>query len=261
MQPDALDESLTQMYGMSVFHYDRYYIGFLLLYHPTPYHEIFGNRVSSLASHKFIDGHVECQLAYSMNGWHFQRGLRDTFIGKGEPGEPDFGCAYPSSLIRKNDELIIYASIGSHEHGRTPAGSGAIAAYRLREDGFVHLESVNGFGQIGTRCLWWNSGELFINVVNPTGEIIVQITDEAGRLMEGYSFAECIPYSGDNLNWSPIWTSGKKMSELAGEIITIEIYMRGTRLYAIKGDFIPLIVPQIEKFKHFGTIPERILGF
>ena len=123
LQCDPLDAPLTQIYGMPVIPYEGIYIGLVWLFHCIPE-----------PPNKYLGGHVDVQLAYSLNGWHFQRGPREPFIPNGEPGQPDSGCVYPFSWVTQADgSLRIYASACTLEHGNTPAGdAGSIIAYSMR---------------------------------------------------------------------------------------------------------------------------------
>jgi hypothetical protein len=250
LQADALDSPLTEPYCMPVFPYEGYFIGLLWLYHTAP-------QVEGHSPHKFYDGHVDCQLAYSMNGWHFQRGLRDPFIPNGEPGDPDAGCVYPSCLLQKDDgSLWIYASACTREHGYIPPGSGTLVAYRLRRDGFVYLESSGGTGTVGTRALRWGGEEVSLNVQGQGGEVRAQATDAAGVPLKGYTFQNCDPFSGDQTDWVPAWKDGMKLQAQSGKVIRIEVQLQSSRLYAIRGDFVPLIGAQVGRFTNLGVLPE-----
>ena len=143
LQTDALDAPLTQAYGMAVIPYEGYYIGLLWLFHCIPE-----------PPNKYLGGHMDCQLAYSLNGWHFQRGPRDPFIPNGPPGDPDSGTVYPSCMVPQEDgSLWFYASACTMEHGNLPAGdTGSLVAYSMRRDGFIYLESTGGRGTVGTRA-------------------------------------------------------------------------------------------------------------
>ena len=112
---------------------------------------------------------MDCQLAYSLNGWHFQRGLRDPFIPNGPPGDPDSGTVYPSCMVPQEDgSLRLYASACTLEHGNVQAGdAGSLLAYSMRRDGFMYLESTGGRGTVGTRALYWRGGEAQLNVQGP----------------------------------------------------------------------------------------------
>jgi len=255
LQADALDSPLTELYGMPVFPYEGYYVGLLWLYHVAP-------QVEGHSPHKYYDGHVDCQLAYSLNGWHFQRTLRDSFIPNGDPGEPDAGCVYPSSMIKREDgSLLIYASACTHEHGYIPPGSGSLLAYQLRRDGFVYLESSGGVGTIGTRALYWRGGEAALNIQSQGGEARVQVTDPTGASLEGYSFGDCEPFSGDDTAWQPVWKDDKTLQALSSTAIRLEVELKSARLFAMRGNFVPLIGRQYREFKEKGIVPKARIGF
>ena len=261
MQTDSLDAPLTQIYGMPVFPYEGYYIGLVWLFHCVPE-----------PSNKYLGGHLDCELAYSVNGWHFQRGIRSPFIPNGIPGSPDSGVVYPSSMVRRDDGAIfIYASACTLEHGHTPEGdTGTLVTYKMRKDGFTYVESTGGNGVIGTRTLYWNEGELSLNVQAQGGDVRVQVTDSPSRsgifttppnAIPGYSFDDCIPFSGDNIDWRPTWKDGKTLDALSGKAIRIEIKLNSSRLYAIRGDFVNMLGRQKNAFDSDGTIPQERSGF
>jgi hypothetical protein len=234
LQSDGLDSPLTEIYGMPVLFYEGYYIGYLWLYHTSP--EL------GESKRKYLNGHVDCQLTYSINGWHFQRGLREPFIGNGAPDEPTYGCVYPADTIILDDgSILIYASASTREHGYNQQGIGSVVTYSLRRDGFMYLESNAEIGKIGTRPILWVKGPLELNVQSQNGEARVRITTDAGDEIEGYSFEDSIPFSGDDTAWKPIWRSCKTMDELSNKMIRIEIALKCGRIYAIRGDFIPAI--------------------
>jgi hypothetical protein len=209
-----------------------------------------------------MDGPVDCQLAYSLNGWHWQRTLREPFIGNGPPGAPDAGTVYPSSwAFCQNGDIDIYASACTHEHGRVPRGSGSILAYRLRRDGWVYLESRAGEGEVGTRPVLWEGGPLEVNVACPDGEARVQLTDGSGQPIEGFSFKEAVQFCGDDYAWTPEWRGLRTTDELQDRCIRIEIRLKNGRLYGIRGDFMPLVGGHVWRYEQDGVRPEPRPGF
>ena len=262
LQCDAMDAPLTQIYGMPVIPYEGIYIGLVWLFHCIPE-----------PPNKYLGGHMDVQLAYSLNGWHFQRGLRDPFIPNGPPGDPDSGTVYPSCMIPKEDgSLWFYASACTLEHGNVPKGdTGSIIAYSLRRDGFVYLESTGGNGTIGTRLLYWRGGEAQLNVQGQGGEVRVQVTDPGRRVgpgpsprvtpLEGYSFVNCEPFSGDDAAWTPRWKNGKTLADLSGKAVRLEVQLNSARLYAIRGDFVQMSSGQSGAFSQDNVIPEPRVGF
>lgn len=252
---DALDAPLTEPYGMPVIPYEGYYIGLLWLFHCV-------SRVKGNSPHKFLGGRVDCQLAYSLNGWHWQRTLREPFIPNGDPGQPDSGCIYPSSWVfRDNGDIDFYASASTHEHGELPEGSGTIVTYRLRRDGFVYLTSTRGPGVVGTRALAWNGGEAEFNVQCPGGCARVQITDSRGESLPGFGFDDCRPFRGDSRAWTPSWKGDRRMSSLPARTIRIEVELTNGQLYAIRGEFLPLTAGECWRLEQQGETPKPRPGF
>jgi len=265
---DALDEPLTDTYGMPVFPYEGWYVAFLWLYH-GPSQQV------EFSPYKYTGGKVDCQLAYSLNGQAFQRGPRETFIGNDGPGSPTAGCVYPSAMTARSDkELWIYASAGAWEHGFTPRDTGSILAYRLRKDGFVFLESRSGPGVVATKPLYWRGGELSLNIHGQGGPAKVasdqnylwngarvQINGYRGRPLPGYTFAECRPFAGDSVAWRPTWTSGRKLAALKGKDIQVAVQMCNCRLYAMRGDFKVMSPQEWRDFSERGQAPAPLPGF
>lgn len=249
LHADSLDRPYSQIYGMPVFPYHGWYIGLPWMF------DISATDKAGLP-HKYLGGKQNTQLAYSRNGWHWQRSFRDALIPNGEPGEPDGGCLQTSHMLEWPDgTLRFYASTSLHEHGHCPDDDGYITAYSLRKDGFVYLESDGGKGIVGTRALYWKGGEALLNVQSPAGWIRVQITEPNGTPIEGYRYEESEVFRGDSTEWTPSWKEGKCLSALAGKMIRMEIEIENGRLYAVRGDLIECRLIDVHRWNS-GIIPE-----
>ena len=249
---DAMDSPLAQLYGMPVFPYEGMFIAFAWIYHTVPYRSD-----DPKTMHKFWGGKTDCQLSYSYNGWHFQRTLREPFIPNAPTGELGAGTMRPMSMIVDDDQTIrIYSSASKLEHGYHIMGTdlGALLMHRLRLDGFMYLESAGGPGILGTRPLFWRDGELRLNV--QSGHAVrVQVTDMLGKTIEGYSFDDCEPFSGDELFWEPRWKNRSGIAGLGKQVLRLEISLENARLYAIRGDFLPISNRQAHRFIENGEEP------
>jgi hypothetical protein len=269
IQSDGEDEILTDTYGMPVFPYEGWYVGFLWLYRGAAQREGWG-------AYKYSGGKVDCQLSYSRNGVAWQRTKRDPFIPNGGPGSPDAACVYPCCMVTRpgSTDVWIYACASAWEHGFTPGGAGSILAYRLRKDGFVYLESRSGPGYIRTKPMYWRGGELRLNVhgqggravVLPDGAYLVngarvQITNSQGQPLKGYTFAECRPFAGDSLAWKPAWKSGCTMDRLKRKDIQVAIELYNARLYAIRGNFQIMSPQDLRDLTDNGQAPAQKPGF
>ena len=257
LQSDALDTPLAETYGMPVFPYENIYVGLLWVFHVSP--EVVGS-----SPMKFWNGKLNCQLAYSRNGWHFQRTLRDPFLPNMRPGELGAGCIQPACMLVDEEERIcIYSSATEHEHGVPVADDGAIVLHTLRLDGFVYLEPDGGPGILGTRPVLWHGpgAELKINVNAKGGEVRAQLTDSRGFTLAGYSFDDCIPFGDDALRWSPRWVNDRAMVAIPERTLRIELRLVNTRLYAIRGPIEVLTGADTRRFEKYHEMPSKAAGF
>ena len=131
----------------------------------------------------------------------------------------DCGSVYPSNMCVDKDNVIrIYSNSWKTEHHlyRDDRNlESGLMLHTLRLDGFMYLESTTSIGSIMTRCLRFIEPELKINIQVPSGDACVQISDYDGVPIEGLSFDDCIPFTGDDLFWEPKWKSGKSLKECA----------------------------------------------
>ena len=256
LRADALDLPLTELYGNPTFPYEDMFVGFVWVYNTVPY------RADDPTTHrKYYGGKTYCQLSYSYDGWHFQRSLREPFIPNAPTGELGAGIMRPMSMIVDDEQTIrIYSSASKLEHGyHIRLGDwekdlGALLMHRLRLDGFMYLESAGGPGILGTRPLYWRSGEPRLNAQSGQ-EVRVQVTDIQGKTIEGYSFDDCEPFSGDELFWEPRWKNRPGLSALAKQLLRLEISLENARIYAIRGDFVPISTREVRRFLETGEEP------
>jgi hypothetical protein len=236
LQPDPLDEDLCELYGMPVFEYAGQYVGLLWVFHceqsePTKYF----NRST---------GPIDCQLAYSFDGVRFERGLRRPFIPTGPPGEHGCGGIEPSCLVETDREIRIYSSGSKVQHGRNfLARRGGLAdfegilVHRLRKDGFTYLASHGNWAELTTKPLVLFEGGLSCNVEAPFGEMLFQVCDVPGQPIEGFTYDDCVAVERrDEPTLALAWKE-KKLDELSGRPVRLEVKFRDARLYAISGKF------------------------
>ena len=217
--PDSEDAPLAESYGMPIFRYKGFYLGFLWLYYPP-----------QGPGTKYLGGKVNCQLAYSMDARIWKRALRRPFIGN-VPGTYSEGMVYPSAVIPQEDgSLIILAHACKGEHGDFNGGAHAIVSYRLREDGFIRLCCEKG--RFCSSYLWMQ-GETDISL--SCKHATCACLDMKGNPLPGLSHEDCIPFEGDSAHWVPQYSSGQHWP--LHQPVMLEICMENGSLYAISGEF------------------------
>ncbi len=281
MQTDALDEPLAEMYGMPVFRYEDRYIG-------LPH--IYGGLHSEYNS-KFMGGTMKQQLAWSPDGEHWQRMLRTPFIdGESEAiaGAVGYPCkmTWPSAPWQMPDgEIRIAAAATRLEHGtafkdlggadvqeyrqdapdctaaNTVSGRSGIHIYRLRRDGFVCLATDGDIpGTLLTREMLWQGGEVQVNLTAAHATLAVYESAVAGDAfghgtpVPGYGHEDCVPFSGDDTAWQPSW-DGKGLDALVGRTLSLELRLTDGRVYALRGDCLPMCNTDAMRWRLFGAVP------
>lgn len=241
LQPDPLDGPDTQIYGMAVHPIGPAFVGFLYMAH-------FGN-AEPLGRFNQLQGPVDCQLAYSFDGLHWQRGLRETFIGTNEPGQPGSGLIYPTALIETDSELRIYSASTPDLHAQHKGRPGfaqftrkgeippsAILLHTLRKDGFTYLASGGNWAEFTSKPMTLLKPELAVNVLAPNGEVRFELTDLESRPLDGFRFDDGVGADGvDSHRFSLEWKG--KLESLLAQPVRLRIRFRNARLHAVHGDF------------------------
>ncbi len=227
LHPDTLDPPLVGFYGMPVLEYEDMFLGLLWRIHCDP------------NAHTLPNGSIDCELVYSYDGNRFNRTFHNAFIERNDLGEHGGGCIYTGSMLRdENNQIRFYSGGSKAEHFQDQTiTDAALMLHTLRLDGFVYLATPAGKGYIRTRPLYIQGDDLRINARSPFGGIRVQVLDETGRVIPGYSFAECHPLLGDELFWSPTWQGGKSIGGVKSyKRRQLEIEITTGEIYAIRGD-------------------------
>jgi hypothetical protein len=243
LHPDAHDEGRIELHGSAVCRYDSYYISLLWV----------SNYTSSVPTRYSGQGMDHMQLAYSYNGTNFIRGLRQPLVPNRQPGQPDFGSIWARGMIVKDDEILIYSdaknsqttrfSSGDEKDAlkragrRKPARTKKSVIHKLRKDGFTYLESNGYFGEFQTSPFTLLDGKLTINADAKIGAVYYEVL---GRDVpdDEYSMENCVPLIVDDQTAFQLqWKNRRDLSELVGKEIYIRFKMKGTRFYAIRGDF------------------------
>ena len=234
LQPDSADEPLLQFYGMPVFPYGGGYVGLLWTFHLSS--------TQPVAKYNRSLGWIDCQLAYSYDGVRFQRGMREPFIARNDPGEYGGGHVQPSSLVVDGDEIRIYSTAGKHTHGmgaqfQDRTGLAAITVHTLRKDGFNYLESGGDEAHILSKPFQLLGDTIHMNAAAPLGHVRYQITSVESEPLPGYGFDKCVPlHRSDSTGWSLRWR-GADLGSLVGRPVRLEVRWLNGRLYGFRGNW------------------------
>lgn len=130
-------------------------------------------------------------------------------------------------------ELSLYASENYWQ------GEGvSFRRLTLRMDGFVSLWASARGGELLTKPLMFNGGNLTLNVsTSGAGSVQVEIQDGEGQPIPGYTLIDCPEIFGDDLAHVVRWRKGGDVRPLSGKTIRLRFVLRDADLYAFQ--FVP----------------------
>ena len=184
---------------------------------------------------------VQIQAAVSRDGFHWERPSMEPLVPVAEGKEAwDSGNIQSSGgcFVEVGDEFWIYYSGGPGGHGRRWGGSDGRPSYcatglaRMRLDGFFSMDGGADEGMLTTRPLEFSGGKLFVNVDAPKGELRVEVLDEGGKALPGFSRDECNVITSDSVKTQVTWKRAESMQGLAGKPIRLRFCLRNGSLYS-----------------------------
>ncbi|NDK16147.1 MAG: hypothetical protein GW911_29320, partial [Armatimonadetes bacterium] len=128
----------------------------------------------------------------------------------------------------------LYASEGYWEGTAV-----SIRRYVLRVDGFVSAAAPLSGGEVVTKPLTFDGGNLTLNAeTSGAGGIQVELQDADGKPLEGYRLEECPEILCDSLRHTVRWESqGGDLRALLGKPVRLRFVLRDADLYAFQ--FVP----------------------
>lgn len=184
-------------------------------------------------------------LIASRDGFNF-KGWGDSFI---TPPPQDDSWTYGSGTVcigmavspakighGAPDEISFISAEGSWTEDTV-----RMRRYRLRMDGFVSLRFDANAGSWLSPKFTFKGGMLTCNVkTGAFGGFRVELRDEKGEPIPGYTFGDSYELIGDGLDIAARWRSGKDVRPLEGKVISIAFLGRNCDLYSVKfEEFVP----------------------
>ncbi len=110
-----------------------------------------------------------------------------------------------------------------------------INRYSLRLDGFASLHSDYNGGELLTRPFVFDGKELEINYsTSAAGEIRIEIQDEKGKTIPGFSLADSQIIIGNEVKRIVAWKGNEDVSALASRPVRLKITVKDADLYSLK---------------------------
>lgn len=200
--------------------------------HPTQ-----RNRIG--LEHRETDGFSDAVFMTSRDGLHWDRVFLEAYLRPGlDPAM--WGGAHGNStpawglLQTAPSELSLY---WSEHYGDYPKADRPPRLRRgtLRPDGFVSIHAGYAGGEFTTRPLVFEGRRLLMNFsTSAPGGVRVELQDDSGSPLPGFSLADATEIWGDELERTVTWKSGHDLSRLAGRPVRLRFVLKDADVYAIR---------------------------
>ncbi len=182
--------------------------------------------------HTQAKGVSDAVFLTSRGGYAYDRTFLESFI---RPG-PD-----PKAWTARNNAPAL---------GVVPTGPGEMSIYTvtrytmpdcrlqrytLRTDGFASIRAPYAGGSLTTKALVFSGAKLVLNFATSSiGSVRVELLDEGGQPLAGFSAAECDELIGDQLERTVTWKHSPDLARLAGQSVRLRFVMRDADLYSFQ---------------------------
>ena len=223
--PENAPWPYVQFYNITAFNYEGLYLGLLAYYRADP-----------------KDQTMDAQLTVSRDSYRWLRaGDRYTFLPNGPRGSWDEGMISDISppIIIGNIIYLYYGGTDGPHYSNFSKSRIGLATLRL--DGFVSIDAVKE-GVLTTKPLTFKGTRLEINaeirrhaaVQDWRGYVKVEVQDDRGRAIPGYSAEECDPFTGDSVHHIVTWRGNPDVSPLQDRPVRLKFHMRRAKLYSFR---------------------------
>ena len=136
----------------------------------------------------------------------------------------------PSDAPGMPNELSVYAT---QHYWRSPGDK--MRRFTLRIDGFVSVQAPLSGGEFVTKPLTFAGRQLEMNFsTSGAGSLRVEIRDEHGAPVPGFTLRDCRDNFGDSLERVVKWKGGPDVAQLAGTPVRLRFVMKDADIYSIR---------------------------
>ena len=219
---------VAELYNLDAVAYESVMLGLFTIFHGEESNREKANDLSA---------------GFSRDGFHWSRPGRDAFIGVSNR-QGDWNWANVQSAggvcLVVGDRLHFYVSGRSGVPGTSMPGRCSTGLATLRRDGFASLTDVwpaNANRLVGrfpstliTRPVKFSGAHCFVNAA-VNGALRVEMLDQTGNTIPGFSIDRCEPVSGDQTKHAVRWT-GASIASLANRVVRFKFVLDRARLFA-----------------------------
>ena len=183
---------------------------------------------------RFLGGYLA--VSRDNNTWHRVDSLTP-YIGIGTGNDADAGQVITGfGYIKVGDSLLQYYSGTTTNSGNHDMLGSKIFATKQRLDGFVSVDAQHAIGELITKNIKTSAQFLFINAMTtqPQGEILIELLDQNCVPIKGFTFADAVPITQNNIGQQIRWNKHQNIGSIAGKMFKIHIKMRHAKIFSFQ---------------------------
>ena len=220
----------AEYHNLSAFRYNNVHIGLLGVLYVT------AEQIPGEKNQIPCDGPIDGQFVYSRDGisWQHADRARTAALPRGAGDAFDRGMIIGTAKepIIEGDEVHWYYTGCEHTHGEVDMEKRVKRLGRAtwQRDRFVAFAAA-GEAMIVTKPLLLPScaSALELNADAAGGQLRVELCRPDGRVLDGYSRADCLPLQTDDLHWQVRWKNAEPTIEGA---VQIRFFLNRSKLYS-----------------------------
>jgi hypothetical protein len=188
---------------------------------------------------------ADTRMAVSRDGRAYQWASYKPIIPVGRYGAWDGGCVYgqPNLVHLPDGKLALPYQAGSTSHneffsgqiyGRKPSAQSFDFGWALWDDGRLAGIQADHMGQFTTNSARFEGQQIQINArTTRAGSVDVELR-ERGKPIEGFTFNDCVTFSGDEVWTNCRWKGKDDLSGLQGKSLELAIRLRSAKIFAYR---------------------------
>ena len=177
-------------------------------------------------------GLSEAVFMSSRDGFHFDRRFMEAFIRPGpDPlNWTDRNMIVGRGVVPTGDAEISIYYVENYQHP-----SDRLRRATLRTDGFVSVNAPYAGGEMTTKPLVFEGGELVVNyATSVAGSVKFELQEADGKAIDGFLLPQCREIFGDEIERAVTWEGGSDVSALAGRPVRLHVAMKDADLYSVR---------------------------
>ena len=134
------------------------------------------------------------------------------------------------TLPNRPNELSVFATEAYYT-----GPDSRVRRFSYRTDGFASFHARRAGGELTSKPLTFEGEFLYLNyAVEESGTLRVEVQDEQGNPIDGFSLSDCTPMRGDAIKEVVRWKGSTDLGRLAGTSIRLRFQLKGGDLYSFR---------------------------